>query len=254
MNLLQYNELVMRKEYISLTAYMTIAYLVIYLGNMFLAADAIHLDRAIATCLKAYCLYICISGCFIFSNVNTKQQIIRFKMLPASDAEKYLVKLLYVSVIWAICGIVAFILADVISIFVCWIFGTGLTDINLTTFFEKCVCNWKYTNDGMTIHSVPPQYVILIIFIHSLYVLGGTVFRRYKLVFSSLVLLLLFIFNAIIISNFREELHAIDTIYNVKLVLIILLTLLIVLAITNYTLSYIIFKRMQVVNNKYLNI
>ena len=121
-------------------------------------------------------------------------------------------------------------------------------------FFDKCVHNWTYTNDGQTISSLPIPYIILMIFIHSLYVLGGTVFRRYKFVFSSLVLLLLFIINAIVLSNFREELHAIDTIYNVKLVLLILLTLLSVLAITNYVLSYVVFKRMQAVNNKFLNI
>lgn len=254
LNLMQYNELVMRREYLSLIGFMIFAYLVIFLGNMTYTADAAHLDAAINTCLKAYCFYICMSGCFIFSNVNTKQQIIRFKMLPATDAEKFLVKLLYASVIWTICGFVAFILADEIRIFVCWLFGNGLTESGLMQFFDKCVHNWTYTNDGQTIRSLPIPDIILMIFIHSLYVLGGTVFRRYKFVFSSLVLLLLFIINAIVLSNFREELHAIDTIYNVKLVLLILLTLLSVLAITNYVLSYVVFKRMQAVNNKFLNI
>ena len=89
LNLMQYNELVMRREYLSLIGFMIFAYLVIFLGNMTYTADAAHLDAAINTCLKAYCFYICMSGCFIFSNVNTKQQIIRFKMLPATDAENF---------------------------------------------------------------------------------------------------------------------------------------------------------------------
>ena len=75
-----------------------------------------NIHGATITCISFFTFYIMISGCWILNNMKTKEQRITFKMLPASDLEKYLSRVIYITVVWFAIGILTYFLADICRI------------------------------------------------------------------------------------------------------------------------------------------
>lgn len=83
-----------------------------------------NIQSATITCTFFFTFYLTISGCWIMNNMKTKEQRITFKMLPASDLEKFIVRALYITVVWVLIGVVAFCLADFCRMLICFISGS----------------------------------------------------------------------------------------------------------------------------------
>ena len=82
-----------------------------------------------------------------------------------------------------------------------------------------------------------------IIWMHSVYTLGGTVFRKSAWIITSLLLLVLGII--LMWSKFEVSLMADG---------VIIILIFLVFAGLNYFMSYKIFCRMQLINNKWINL
>ena len=253
------------KGVLSFAAGLSIGYLGPYIGWIYPylkgmpADDEGRLIERIAFCVVIYLIVVIISGTWIFANMQTKAQRTTVKLLPATDLEKFLVNFLAVTLGAAVMAIVAFCIADIVRIVVCLIFGIDHVAIGLPYFIQMIFTDTDFAGSSINAGRIFPTAVNFTalgwcLWAQSLYVLGGTVLRRYQFVITSAVHVLLFIAFAIVVSygGGNVETTVMDeglapTFYTIGAVLF-------GIAVLNWWFSYRIFKRMQVINNKWINL
>lgn len=190
----------------------------------------------------AYGLWMLYGANQMFDFMKSKQSAITYLMHPATVSEKYVARLVYVSLLWATIGGVGLLVGD----FLRWIINVvtlgSHTQMSIVYFWEQILkplalelCGDSSVRVGISLVNV------ICIWIYTFYILGSAVFRRYRLLLTTatLVFVMVCLVNSDIISGGRVALTYV---------------IFIVLAIANIVGSYMLFKRMQVINNKWLNI
>ena len=190
----------------------------------------------------AYGLWMLYGANQMFDFMKSKQSAITYLMHPATVAEKYVARLVYVSLLWAMIGGVGLLVGD----FLRWIINVvtlgSHTQMAIVYFWEQILkplalelCGDSSVRVGISLVNV------ICIWIYTFYILGSAVFRRYRLLLTTatLVFVMVCLVNSDIISEGRVALTYV---------------IFIVLSIANIVGSYMLFKRMQVINNKWLNI
>lgn len=217
------------------------------------------LTSALQMCFVLYFIFTTIGGCWIFSNMKTKEQRITFKMLPASDLEKFLVRFLYVTVVWSLMGFAAFCLADLLRILISLIAGADWVKCIIPDFpgilfsstGEHAGSKWNISLDMTALSAMVIAWGF---WVHSFYLLGGAFFRRRQFMLSSCAMLLLLILFSFTLSKLEifSIGHSITT-GNVNTLAYIATVALSAATLLDWWLAYRIFKRMQVINNKWIN-
>lgn len=206
-----------------------------------------------------YLLVIIISGAWIFADMNTKEGRITVKMLPSTSLEKFLVRFLGVTLGTMIVSLVAFCIADLLRIVACLVTGIDYVKFCLPDFLEMLFTSRQgiiTTGYGGNTYPSGVQFAAMswCVWAQSLYVLGGTLLRRYQFVIVSTVHVLLFIAFAAVTAYAVGDIEtAIDNPANGPLFFTgggVLLGF----ALLNWWLSYRAFSRMQVINNKWINL
>lgn len=137
-------------------------------------------------------LLIIVSVSSIFGNMNTKQERIRFLMLPATNLEKYLCRWLQFSFLSVILIVATYCLADV----ACWLLrtmmGQGL-GLSMPRFFSgttrALLFHADWTEAAGTTYEFNPVGLITLIAFLSTYHLGGAFFRRVPFIFTTLAII-----------------------------------------------------------------
>ena len=118
----------------------------------------------------------CLSS--IMSDVNKKTRRTAFLMLPASNLEKYLSLVFYVTVVWVACVVLSLIAGDTLRM-----------AVRALCFGDKWISTIPLLLDALMPYSLKRLWmpeivfmVLMLIFIHSLYILGGTWLRKYAFV------------------------------------------------------------------------
>lgn len=178
----------------------------------------------------------------LFDFMKHKQSAITYLMHPATMLEKFVARLIYVSLLWAVIGGVGIFIGDFLS----WGVNTLFFGINGTmavVYFWKnilvplghLICNYQ------DFHLVLFLTNIVSFWIYTLYLLGSAVFRHHRLLLTTVSVV--FIMVSLIISDvIKADMAGVA-------ILIFLM-----LSVANIVGSYMLFKRMQVINNKWLNI
>lgn len=253
------------KGVLSFAAGLSIGYLGPYIGWIYpylkgMPADGeSRLIERIAFCVVIYLIVFIISGTWIFANMQTKAQRTTVKLLPATDLEKFLVNFLAVTLGAAVMAIVAFCIADIVRIVVCLIFGIDHVAIGLPYFLQMLFTDTDFAGSSVNAGRIFPTAVNFTalgwcLWAQSLYVLGGTVLRRYQFVITSAVHVLLFIAFAVVVSYGSGNVETTVMDEGLTPVFYAIGTVLAAIAVLNWWLSYRIFKRMQVINNKWINL
>ncbi len=253
------------KGVLSFAAGLSIGYLGPYIGWIYpylkgMPADGeSRLIERIAFCVVIYLIVVIISGTWIFANMQTKAQRTTVKLLPATDLEKFLVNFLAVTLGAAVMAIVAFCIADIVRIVVCLIFGIDHVAIGLPYFIQMIFTDTDFAGSSVNAGRIFPTAVNFTalgwcLWAQSLYVLGGTVLRRYQFVITSAVHVLLFIAFAVVVSYGSGNVETTVMDEGLAPVFYAIGTVLAAIAVLNWWLSYRIFKRMQVINNKWINL
>ena len=253
------------KGVLSFAAGLSIGYLGPYIGWIYpylkgMPADGeSRLIERIAFCVVIYLIVVIISGTWIFANMQTKAQRTTVKLLPATDLEKFLVNFLAVTLGAAVMAIVAFCIADIVRIVVCLIFGIDHVAIGLPYFLQMLFTDTDFAGSSVNAGRIFPTAVNFTalgwcLWAQSLYVLGGTVLRRYQFVITSAVHVLLFIAFAVVVSYGGGNVETTVMDEGLAPVFYAIGTVLAAIAVLNWWLSYRIFKRMQVINNKWINL
>lgn len=217
------------------------------------------LRSAMLMCSGMFLIFVSIGGCWIFDNMKTKEQRITFKMLPASDLEKFAARALCVTVIWVAIGLAAFCAADITRMLLMLVTGADRVYSLIPEFMSLPLLKINMPDDptntlGLSLTATVIAFFSFCTWGHASYVLGGTLFRRRQFALTTVCHILLGFVVSTVLSlkiNIRTEDDAIQT---VKILTNTSAVVFPILTVLCWWLSYKIFKRMQVINNKWINI
>ena len=234
-------------------------------------------------------IYVLVAISTLFSYYLKKPQREAILMLPSTNLEKFLAAVIYVTVVWSLAGFLAFAVGDTLRmVFRALVYGNEW--YSLVPRVSELLFSVINTDisDNMNVASTSYKvtwyffFVSSLFWIHSLYILGGTLMRKYTFVVSSLVAILFvmlyvwvglkfnlagFYTDTIMDGQSLETLRqsgALDTngpmpvksvkiIHKVGAMAYVLCVLFPIFSIFNYWASFHIFKGFQLITNKWTN-
>lgn len=263
---LRWSALMTKKEALTNLASMTFAFAVLAVVQVMSSRNvpdivAEHNFQSFTSFALFVFLIICsIGGCWIFSNMKTKEQRITFKMLPATDLEKFVVRALYATVVWWLMAFVAFCLADLFRMLVSLIAGVSITGSAVPLFFSMISANTDVNINTLNSGDVAFAAAIYTManawafWAHSLYILGGTLFRRRQFVLTTLAHSIIGLVFTPMLIHFVDSSDSLALRDSLVAIVWTAAAVFAVWGLLDWWLSYRIFRRMQVINNKWLNI
>ena len=209
--------------------------------------------------------FFCVAMLFgissMFSQMKDTRKRSAYLLWPVSNLEKYIISFLLYFGLMLVLTVSAYLLADTLRVFIDWVTG------RVVIWGVPKLSNPFTDPDG------PFEYWQMVwmlfawvFYTHSLYTLGGTLFRRQQFLLTSgtiivTVILLTIILNQIdwdsahfefITGTWDEKTSTYTHIFHPSFYIINSVVSLFM--VFNYWASYKVFTRMQVINNKWLNI
>ena len=216
-----------------------------------------------------YLFTIFLGASFVFKNVATKQQRIAFFSLPASNLEKFLVRLFHVMIGYPLCFLVALAFADIMQLFLSFILLKGpdysVVVKSVTALFTpiykdlngEIIKGCLLFPNGFTLVGIMESlsYLTFFAFNYAFWIFCGTLFRRNawlltlasQVVIGFVVIMIIRVFPFPSVGNLPNESSALALAYLCIAIAWVVIALM-------YWGSYRLFSRMQVVNNKWLNV
>ena len=188
-------------------------------------------------------------------HIKDQRQRVTFLMLPASNLEKYFVRLLYGSVLLPLLAVGAMVLADLLRMLLASAFGHPTLSGVAWLLSDS---NGSEASDGSSV--VWWLSVGMILVSHATYTLGGAVFRGKSFLWTSFILMVLFVVSVQALSytgflrNFPFVTYHPGQGLTLHPMFVPITVVCYVLAALFYWLSYRVFCRTQLVTRKYLNL
>ena len=214
-----------------------------------------------------YLFTIFLGASFVFKNVATKQQRIAFFSLPASNLEKFLVRLFHVMIGYPLCFLVALAFADIMQLFLSFILLKGpdysVVVKSVTALFTpiysdlngEIIKGCLLFPNGFTLVGIMESlsYLTFFAFNYAFWIFCGTLFRRNawlltlasQVVIGFVVIMIIRVFPFPSIGNLPNESSALALAYLCIAIAWVVIALM-------YWGSYRLFSRMQVINNTLL--
>ena len=270
----------------------------VFLMEMILVAINVHSDGGnyvpvlyssiSQICQIALIIFVLVAFSTGFADYQKKPRREAFLMLPSTNLEKFLAVVVYVTVVWSLAGFLAFAVGDTLRMAVrALAYGNewySLVPKVLDMFSEMM----PPFDEGMIIQTIsfkvcaPLVMIGLLVWIHSTYILGGTLLRKYAFVVSSLVIISAFLLMAWLTHKFNLNVFYVETLidgqplealrqsgaldangeipaksiqalHKVAPLGYIITVALPILSIFNYWASFHIFKGFQLITNKWTN-
>lgn len=216
-----------------------------------------------------YLFAIFLGASFVFKNVATKQQRIAFFSLPASNMEKFLVRLFHVMIGYPLCFLVALAFADIMQLFLSFILlkspDYSVVVKSVTALFTpiysdlngEIIKGCLLFPNGFTLVGIMESlsYPTFFAFNYAFWIFCGTLFRRNawlltlasQVVIGFVVIMIIRVFCSPSVGNSLNESSALALAYLFIAIAWVVIALM-------YWGSYRLFSRMQVINNKWLNV
>lgn len=230
--------------------------------NIFLVRnrDSVNYTDMIAKgFFSASFIYLLTCGSLIVSNISEKNKRISAFMLPASKLEKFIARYIHLLIFIPLAAFVGIVVGDVLQMAYSSFFVNHVSPVT-SAFIDK----WKsifITEPFISVSDLVKLYFALI-FIHSLYLLVGVVFRRHAWIKSNITIIFgsfILIFAVMLICKF-----ILDAIYGKDMYSIIgvntMWTYILedaafaLITEFNFWLTFRIYSRMQVAANKWYNL
>ena len=225
----------------------------------------------------------------VVAGINDKRKRESFLMLPSTNAEKYLSLIVYSTVICILCVFLAMVLGDTLRMAFLWgrdLMGFGpryegeavsvyVRDNWWNGSYANCWVRWYDSALPVFLYNFVPNYgfstwygimrwaffLASLLWVHSLYTLGGTLLRKYAFVASSVVFILLLVgfaksMNYFDLYTFRSEwIDAAGNLHKhmISVLVYVYCIALPILSIANYWISFRIFKGFELITNKWIN-
>ena len=227
---------------------------------LFLSYTSIFVEQyssAMSSILHAaFIIYLLFCGSSIL-RMSKRQQYIDKLMLPASKLEKYTASYLLTLVQGLAVLAVSFVVADVVNYLVMLLLNSDKATLVTLSLFNQVSDSNEYATAGEVVADVLAFW-----WIHSLYLLGGTFFRKRNWIFTTLTLIVAFLVvgGGLTFVTWKTLNLLYGDYYRIVFIdgaegyigwgLAILTSAFIVL---NYWLSYRFYKRIQLIGHKFTN-
>lgn len=213
-----------------------------------------------------FCFSMLFGASYLFSQMKDTRKRSAYLLWPVSNGEKYIISLLHSVILMAVITVVSIVAADALRVLIDVITGRVMVwGVPFYIDFFSSPLDW--------------QSVLMLItwmfYIHSLFIVGGTLFRRFQFLSTSAVILIVVILLTIVIKQtglYNIDYHFIEyeqgeilhqqpdgttfysyrAIYTPRFYFALLDGWLIIAA--HYWASFKLFCRVQVINNKWLNV
>ena len=204
-------------------------------------------------------------GSRIFINMNTKASRSLFLMLPATNMEKFISRLLYTVVGTSLMIFASWMIADIIQFVFSLFLTPGMQGSLVARAFEQLFLKNNFDSSHFVVRNgtsvlgqtfpVGMFLLSLTIFNHSFFTLGGTVFRKSATLLticSSFILM----FLTALISSFVDDDVLVHFVQSMQPNTFgwLMVNVFLLLSVFNYWASYKLFTHMQIINNKWFNI
>lgn len=212
--------------------------------------------------------YLLICASRIMEVMNTKNKRISYMMLPATTGEKFISRVIYVCIISMVIFFVGLFFAELTRLALLPLFNAPeefhrfcLFDIMSVSFYDTIHINPEAYGGSSTFMS----YLFLIsngLWGHSIYILGGTYFRKHPFVKTwgiCMAVFFLIVFTLINISDEGTLLYMFKWIENLvnknswineNVIFTTISMFFLVLTVINWTLSYHLFRNSQITDRK----
>jgi hypothetical protein len=217
-----------------------------------------YVGSTIAFGLIFFCFSMLFAASFLFSGMKDTRKRSAFLLWPVSNLEKYVISII-LSVFWMmVITIGAYVLADAMRVFVDWVTGRVII-WGVPILYTKVISQAIFHNDWQMVW----WFFTFVFYVHSLYIVGGTLFRRQQFLFTSATIAVVGILLIMLLNQIHPDVEFITGTWDEKTetynqtfhpFFYILNTTLCVLIVFHYWASYKLFTRMQVINNKWLNV
>ena len=216
-----------------------------------------YVEQSAAFGVFFFCIAMLFGATSMFSQMKDTRKRSAYLLWPVSNMEKYVVSFLLNFVLMAILTVGAYMLADTLRVLVDWL--SGRVVIWGIPMFAKPFGN----NTALVEWQMAWMFFNMVFYIHSLYIVGGTLFRRQQFLMTSGTIVVVSILLSMILNQIHPDFNFITGTYDEKAqtytqtfypsfyIINSVVTLLIPL---HYWVSYKLFCRMQVINNKWLNV
>lgn len=220
-----------------------------------------HVEQTVAFGIFFFCVAMLYGISSMFSQMKDTRKRSAYLLWPVSNLEKYIISFLLYFGLMLVLTVSAYLLADTLRVFIDWVTG------------RVVIWGVLKLSDPFTAPDGPFEYWQMVwmlfawvFYTHSLYTLGGTLFRRQQFLLTSgtiivTVILLSIILNQIdwdsahfefITGTWDEKTSTYTHIFHPSFYIINSVVSLFM--VFNYWASYKVFTRMQVINNKWLNV
>ena len=217
-----------------------------------------YVQSTVAFGIVFFCFAMLFAASFLFSGMKDTRKRSAFLLWPVSNLEKYVISII-LSVFWMmVITIGAYVLADALRVFVDWVTGRVII-WGVPIIFNDVFGQAVFHNDWQMIW----MFFTWVFYIHSLYIVGGTLFRRQQFLFTSATIAVVGILLIMLLNQIKPDVEFITGTWDEKTntynqtfhpFFYILNTTLCALIVFHYWASYKLFTRMQVINNKWLNV
>ncbi len=203
------------------------------------------------TMLIATIGFFCFAG-NCFHNMNNKLRRATYLMLPATKLEKYLARFFNITVGGFILCLVAILIADFVQFIFSFIITPGFhASLTYSNFQFMNYMAGRSTNEVIALSAIIWSTVI---FVHSFYTLGSTIFSKYALLITTGIGIVLIYISGYSLKDAGINISINDGTDTFCYNSLIYAAILLVLSAICYLSSYKLFTRMQVINNKWINI
>jgi len=219
-------------------------------------------ERLVRQSVSFGLIFFCIAMLFgaggMFSQMKDTPKRSAYLLWPVSNLEKYVISILLSIVLMAVVTVGAFFLADALRVFVDWVTGRIIV-WGIPKFFSPQGEEITVSGEWRLLWMV----LTMIFYFHSLYIVGGTLFRRQQFLLTSATIAVVSILLVMILNQINPQINFITGNWDMKTetytqifhpFFYILNTTLCLLIVFHYWASYKLFTRMQVINNKWLNV
>ena len=204
-------------------------------------------------------------GSRIFINMKTKASRSLFLMLPATNMEKFISRLLYTVVGTSLMIFASWMIADIIQFVFSLFLTPGMQGSLVARAFEQLFLKNNFDSSHFVVRNgtsvlgqtfpVGMFLLSLTIFNHSFFTLGGTIFRKSATLLTICSSFILMILMALI-SSFVDDDVLVHFVQSMQPNTFgwLMVNVFLLLSVFNYWASYKLFTHMQIINNKWFNI
>lgn len=213
----------------------------------------VNAQRGTTVCLGMSCgVYVVFLTQFI-ANLKTKTQRLAYLSLPASPIEKYLSRLLYVSVLLPLTLPVSFVVADLLATLFAQVMGSGYVMADSSFAWSMTIRFFSGLQDSKVM-LISYVAMSLLMALGALMTLCSVVFRQGVVVSSGVFVVVIFSLGRAIwwLGESGYIFHLSET--EAKTLFGLVGAVLLLVALGELWLSYRVFRRLQVVPGRFTNL